>query len=156
MKPEYRPRRRPEQQIRLALDAMDIREVARHQSGGDQQRHRNKTLMHQERNRFSACMADSIVQVTKAREFLVFCWVPTILLRPQERNPRATQEGSACSQNKACVIMDEGNFRKQVYPRTGSQRDSISAVSDSIRREIAASAVLRNALRGRRGGACLP
>jgi len=104
--------------------------------------------MHQERNRFSACMADSIVQVTKAREFLVFCWVSTILLRPQERNPRATQEGSACSQNKACVIMDEGNFRKQVYPRTGSQRDSISAVSNSIRRKIAASAALRNALRG--------
>src|SRR5260370_12512276 len=132
MKPEDRPCCRREHKIRLALDAVDIREVARHQSGGDQKRQRDKTVMHQEHDRFSARIADSNDQVTKARESLVLSRVPTILLRPREHTPGATQEGSACAQNKAFVIMDEGIFRKQAYPRTGSQRDSIAEVIYSI------------------------
>src|SRR5256885_13971794 len=69
----------PQLQIRLAFDAVDIREEAGHQSGSDQQGQRYKTLMHQENIRFSARTAHGIVQVTKAEESLVLCSVPATL-----------------------------------------------------------------------------
>jgi hypothetical protein len=136
MEREHGPRRCPQQQIRLAFDPVDVREEARHQSGSDQQRQRDKTLMHQERIRFSARTADDIPQVTKAQESLVLCCVLTIPLLAREDSRAATHEGRACTQNKVLVIMDYGNFRKQAYRRTGSQRDSIAEVTDSIQRNI--------------------
>src|SRR3981081_4563499 len=136
MKPEYRPRGCPEQQVRLALNAVDIREEARHQSGGDQQRQRNETLMHQEHIRFSARIPDDIPQVTKAQKSLVLCCVRATPLAAREDSHAATQEGRACKQNNVLVIMEYGIFRKQVYRRSGGQRDSILKVTDSIQRGI--------------------
>jgi hypothetical protein len=40
------------------------------------------------------------------------------------------------TQNKVLVIMDYGIFRKQVYGRTGGQRDSSPKVTDSIQQTI--------------------
>ena len=42
------------------------------------------------------------------------------------------------------LIMDYDIFRKQVYRRTGGQRDSILKVTDSIQREILSGAGLFN------------
>jgi hypothetical protein len=96
--------------------------------------------MHQEHIRFSARTADDIPQVTKAQESLVLCWVRTLLLLAPEDSRAATQEGRARStQNKVLVIMDYGNFRKQAYRGTGSQRDSILEVTDSIQRDMGRS-----------------
>ena len=134
MKGEHRPRRGPEQQIRLALDAVDIREETRHQSGSDQQGQRDETLMHQENIRFSARTAGGIVQVTKAEESLALWSVRASLPSAREDSRAATQKGRARTQNKVLVIMDYEIFQKQAYQRTGSQRDSISKVTDSIQR----------------------
>jgi hypothetical protein len=60
VKGEYSPRRCPEKKIVLALNAVYVREEAGHQSGGDQQRQGNETLMHQENIRFSARIADGL------------------------------------------------------------------------------------------------
>src|SRR6266446_9065017 len=79
MKRENRPRRCPQQQIRLALDAVDIGEEAGHQGGSNQQRQRYETLMHQENIRFSARIADGIVQVAKAEKSLALWSVPATL-----------------------------------------------------------------------------
>src|SRR5437870_7794070 len=65
MKAENSPPGGPQQQIILALDAVDIREEARHQSGGDQQRHGDKTVMHQELIRFSIRIADGTPLATR-------------------------------------------------------------------------------------------
>src|SRR5260370_16688275 len=83
MKRENRPRRCPHQQIRLALDAVDIREEAGHQGGSDQQRQRYETLMHQENIRFSARIACGIVQVAKPEESLALSSVPPTLPPPR-------------------------------------------------------------------------
>ena len=136
MEREHGPRRCPQQQIRLAFDPVDVREEARHQSGSDQQRQRDITLMHQEHIRFSARTADDIPQVTKAQESLVLCCVLTIPLLAREDSRAGAHEGRACTQNKVLVIMDYGNFRKQAYRGTGSQRDSTAEVTDSIQRDI--------------------
>ena len=47
MKSKNKPGRGPEQQIILALDAVDIREKARHKKRGDKQREGNEALMYQ-------------------------------------------------------------------------------------------------------------
>src|SRR6266481_3066883 len=144
MKREHGPRGCPQQQIRLAFNPVDVREEARHQSGSDQQRQRDKTLMHQEHIRFSARTADDIPQVTKAQESLVLRWVRPIPLPAREDSRAATQEGRACTQNKVLVIMDYGIFRKQAYRGTGSQRDSISEVTDSIQKGLGRFLFLAN------------
>ena len=51
-----------------------------------------------------------------------------------EDSHAATQKSRAHTQNKVLVIMDDGIFQKQAYRRTGSQRDSIPKVTDSIPR----------------------
>src|SRR5258708_2721327 len=84
MKREYGPPGSPYQQIRLPLDAVNIRKEARHQSGGDQQRQGYETLMHQEYIRFSVRIADDLTQVTKALKPLVLCSVPATLARAYE------------------------------------------------------------------------
>src|SRR6202140_705283 len=113
MEREHGPRRCPQQQIRLAFDPVDVREEARHQSGSDQQRQRDKTLMHQEHIRFSARTAVDIPQVTKAQESLVLCCVRTIPLRAREDSRAATQERGACTQSEVLVIMVYGILRKK-------------------------------------------
>jgi hypothetical protein len=100
--------------------------------------------MHQEHIRFSARTADDIPQVTKAQESLVLRWVRTIPLLALEDSRAATQEGRACTQNKVLVIMDYGIFRKQAYRGTGSQRDSILEVTDSIQKGIGRFLFLAN------------
>ena len=47
MKPKNKPGRGPEQQVILALDAIDVRKKARHQKRGNQQREGNEALMYQ-------------------------------------------------------------------------------------------------------------
>src|SRR5712691_3140793 len=98
--------------------------------------------MHQEHIRFSARTADDIPQVTKTQESLVLRCVRTIPILAREDNRAATQEGRACTQNKVLVIMDYGIFRKQAYRGTGSQRDSITEVTDSIQRGISRFLIL--------------
>jgi hypothetical protein len=92
--------------------------------------------MHQENIRFSARTAGGIVQVTKAEESLALWSVRASLPSAREDSRAATQKGRARTQNKVLVIMDYGIFRKQVYRRTGGQRDSILKVTDSIQRGI--------------------
>ena len=47
MQREQAPARRPQQQIRLAFYAVDVRKEPRHKRGGDQQRNRNKSVIRQ-------------------------------------------------------------------------------------------------------------
>ena len=134
MKREYRPPGSPYQQIPLALDAVNVGKEARHQSGGDEQRQGNETLMHQEYIRFYVHITDDFTQVTKAQKPIVPCSVPATLARAREDRRRATEQGRARAPSKYS-IMDYGIFRKQVYRRTGGQRDSVLKVTDSIQRE---------------------
>jgi hypothetical protein len=47
MKAKKEPRRRPEEEIALALDAVDVGEKARHKKRGGQQRQGNEALKYQ-------------------------------------------------------------------------------------------------------------
>src|SRR5882762_5725846 len=135
MKREYRPAGSPQEQIGLALDAVDVRKKARHQRGGDQQRQRNETLMHQEHIRFSA-VSRMILSKARKRERPLRFRARATLECAREDSRAATPEGRARTQNKVPVIMDYAIFRKQVYRRTGGQRDSIVVVTDSVQREV--------------------
>ena len=98
---------------------MNIRKEARHQSGGDQQRQGNKTLMHQEYIRFFArTIADDATQGTKGIKPLVFCYVPVTLARAHEDSRAATQQGRARAQDK---VLDYGlrHFQEASVPVYG-------------------------------------
>ncbi len=71
MKAKHGPRRGPQQQISLALDAVHIRKEAGHQNGGNQQGQRNKTLVDQDHNRFSARVADGALPLAKTQTSFV-------------------------------------------------------------------------------------
>ena len=73
-------------------------------------------------------------EVTKAQECRVPRSIPATLLAAREDSRAETQESRADTQNKVLVIMNDAIFRKQAYPRTGSQKDSIPEVTDSIQR----------------------
>lgn len=135
MQPEEHPRSCPEKQVRLALDAVDVREEPGHQSSGDQQRQRNKTLMYQGRNRFPARSTGGTPSVTKAHRSFVLRCVPAIPPPAQEDNRAATQGSSASTQNKVLVIMDYEIFRKQAYWGTGGQKDSMAGSNAFSTRE---------------------
>ena len=77
----------------------------------------------------------------KAQRSFVLCRAGAIQERAREDSRAATQEGRACTHNKVPVIMDYEIFGKQVYRRTGGQRDSIVVVTDSIQREIRNSGI---------------
>ena len=70
MKSKNKPGRGPEQQIILALDAVDIREKARHKKRGDQQREGNEALMYQAQSVLRP-PADGRALIIKARYFFV-------------------------------------------------------------------------------------
>jgi hypothetical protein len=86
--------------------------------------------MHQGHIRFSVRVADGIRQATKAQKSLVPRSVRTIPLPAREDSRAETQEAGADTQTKVLEIMDYWIFRKQAYTGTGSQRDSISEVTD--------------------------
>ena len=123
---------------------MNIRKEARHQSGGNQQRQGYETLMHQEYIRFSArIIADDVTQVPKAQK--PSC--STVQPQPwhaHERTVVQRRSKVAPVHKTKYLIMDYDIFRKQVYRRTGGQRDSILKVTDSIQREILSGAGLFN------------
>jgi hypothetical protein len=100
--------------------------------------------MYQEHIRFSARKADGILQVTKEEES--FGAVECTRNAPARTRGQSygDAEISARTQYKVPVIMDYAIFRKQVYRRTGGQRDSMRVVTDSIQREIDPTGFLRN------------
>ena len=117
---------------------MYVREEARHQTGSDQQRQRNKILMYQAHIRFPARIADGASLLAKTfLLILVLRGVSATPLPAPKDSRAATQEGGARTQNKVLVIMDYEIFRKQAYRGTGSQRDSSPGVTDSIQKGIA-------------------
>src|SRR5260370_31691245 len=80
--------------------------------------------------------------VTKAQEFRAPRSISATLRAAREDSRAETQESRADTKNRVLVIMDDAIFRKQAYPRTGSQKDSIPEVTDSIQRSTSPRFIL--------------
>jgi hypothetical protein len=73
----------------------------------------------------------------------------------REDSRAATQKLAPGTQNKGLVIMDYGIFRKQVYRRTGGQRDSSLSVTNSVQGGSARAVPITQARANRSGLALL-
>jgi len=85
--------------IRLALDAVDIREESRHQGGSDQHASDMKLLMHQENIRFSARIACGIVTSREGGRILALWSVPQLYHRTEDSHA-ATQKVAPITQKQ--------------------------------------------------------
>ena len=102
VKAKNKPAGGPIEEIVLALDAVNVGEEAGHQDGGDQQRQRNETLIHQDGVRFPVNARDGNGLEREAQISLI-CHVQTHLRRPHKRTVvRRRSEGAPDTKQSTC------------------------------------------------------
>jgi hypothetical protein len=135
MQTENEPARGPQKQIVLALNGVDVREKARHEERGDQQRQGNEALMHQSHIQFSAPQSGRAWVSPEDAESPCFALCRRVPAFRAKGQPYGDAKSCAKPQNKVLVIMDYGILKKQVYRGTGCQRDSMARVTETVENE---------------------
>ena len=111
-----RPAKGPQQQIRLALDGVDIREEARYQSGSREQRQHDEILVDQ---KFSRLRTHTSLNLLSERNRSKCVHHPN---RCVAFGTNVCLQQSGFAQNKVLAIMEYRIFQKQTDLDTGNQK----------------------------------